>query len=1291
MNSFLLSFDANTSFSGGNPPSLEILIGGAVFSSVTMRAGIHSYDLFIEYSGAFPSSLSFRFDGSSGDSGDTITFTAVSVNNNALNPGTDLTATILAQAQSSTVTAPNDFFGHTTPTFGPPTITGTAGDDTDDATVGGTNAADTIDALAGNDWVRGRGGDDDINGGDGADYLFGEDGNDTILAGNGNDVVFGNAGDDVLFGEGDNDYLIGGAGSDFLNGGDGNDGLLGDAGDDVIFGEAGDDYLIGDAGDDILIGDDGNDVLVGGADNDSLAGGNDNDQLIGGAGSDLLSGGSGDDEIIGGLGDDTASGGAGNDRIYGGSGIDILAGGDDNDYISGGNGDDILDGDAGIDVLIGGANADTINGGDGADILHGHGLDADSISSILFSNPNVVYSTATNSFYEYVATSTTWSAANTAAQAKTLNGVNGHLAVITSDAENTYLESLLNVGESAWLAGSGNGAGASWAWNAGAEAGMEFSLGSVASNNMYNAWLAGEPNDGSGNTVYARLREGTGDWTDRPDSDTYHYLIEWEAGAMNDDNAADILNGGAGNDQIYGFGGDDMLSGGDNDDLIFGGDGVDTINGDAGNDTLDGDDGNDIIDGGFGNDSVFGGKGNDTLDGGANNDTLYGDSADINTILEAGRTSVTQTNATQWHSVNFTNTIENAVVKMFGEDVNGDPFTLRVRDITSGGFEFQLDEFDYQDGATTLEGISWIAVASGTHTLMNGTQIQAGFTSATNENSTSVSFVDTTYSNPVVFSQVSSDNELSAVVTRNSNVSTTGFTVQMQEEEANANSHLTEDIGWIAVETGGSVASGVLSGSTGNSVTHATTTINFGSAFSAAPIFIADMQTLDGGDTAIAAGAASVTTTQAQVYIDEEASSNSETSHTTEEVGYLALDEGTYDTISFINGSDTLRGGDGDDILYADGFADTTVSAPSNVNPLEQLILDTNPVAYWNLNETAGTTVDNQGTTGATVDGTTTGGPTLGSSSIYTGGGTAIDFDGNNDGILIPDDASINTGTYTEKTVELVFNADDVTTRQVLYEEGATVNGFSIYLDGGNIYVTGEHDGQWADADINASVSIGTTYHIAFVFDQPNNSFEGFLDGTSIGSVTVNNAVFPSHSGNIGIGYAPDGVQFHDGEDGSGGYNFDGRISDVAIYTTALSSAQLQAHSDIVQGTFPAAGAVDDTLYGGDGFDQLYGGDGRDLFVFEAASAFNNVDEINGFDVGENDAIDISDILSGYTAGVSDINDFVTITTVGTDSVIAVDANGTTGGASFADIAQINDFAGVSVEGLLANNSLIPV
>ena len=754
------------------------------------------------------------------------------------------------------------------------------------------------------------------------------------------------------------------------------------------------------------------------------------------------------------------------------------------------------------------------------------------------------------------------------------------------------------------------------------------------------------------------------------------------------DIGVDTIDGGDDDDVLYGGGGDDIINGGGGIDIISGDTGDDTLHGDGGDDTIFGKEDNDTIYGGDGIDNLYGGLGNDTIDGGSGNDIIYGDLGGLKLVMEANNLEVTQANSTEWHSINFSGYIQNAVVKMFAEDVTGDPFTIRVRNVTNTGFEFQLDEYDYLDGSTGLEKISWMAVSSGTHTLSNGSVIQAGYVTATNEATTSVTFGSAFSGTPVVFSQLSSENESDAAVTRNFGASSTGFNVMMHEQESNAVGHATEDIGWIAIDSGGSTASGILAGTTGDVVTHTPTSINFGGSFAGTPVFIADSQTNDGGDPGVAAGSGGATNIGADVFFDEEGSNDAEVNHTTENIGYLAIEAGAYTTAGAINGSDVIYGGDGDDMLYADLGVDKTVSDSAGLFPLAGEILDDGAVGYWRLNETAGTVFDNLGSLGAPVDGGSTGSPTLGAAALYATGGLTVDFDGVDDGILIPDSAGINTGTFTEKTVELVFNADDVTTRQVLYEEGGGTHGFAIYLDGGNVYVTGEEDGVWVDANINAAVSTGTTYHVAFVFDQPNNSFEGFLDGVSMGSVTVGSSVFPSHSGDVGIGYAPDAVQFHDGESG-GGFNYDGRISDVAIYTNALTQAQLQDHVDIIQGIVPAAGAIDDILYGGDGFDQFFAGAGRDVFVFEAASAFNDVDEINGFDVGEHDAIDISDLLTGYTAGVSDINDFVQLTQVGNDTVISVDANGTAGGSSYLDVVQINDTSSMTVDAMLLNESII--
>jgi len=102
-----------------------------------------------------------------------------------------------------------------------------------------------------------------------------------------------------------------------------------------------------------------------------------------------------------------------------------------------------------------------------------------------------------------------------------------------------------------------------------------------------------------------------------------------------------------------------------------------------------------------------------------------------------------------------------------------------------------------------------------------------------------------------------------------------------------------------------------------------------------------------------------------------------------------------------------------------------------------------------------------------------------------------------------------------------------------------------------------------------------------------------------------------------------------------------------------------------------------DTLYGQAGADSLTGGAGADRFVFEDATVFDAVDTIEDFSQAEGDVIDVSDILVGYTFGVSDINDFVRFVDSGADTVLEIDANGTVGGVSFQGAANIIGGAGL--------------
>lgn len=68
----------------------------------------------------------------------------------------------------------------------------------------------------------------------------------------------------------------------------------------------------------------------------------------------------------------------------------------------------------------------------------------------------------------------------------------------------------------------------------------------------------------------------------------------------------DTLDGGGGNDSLWGFAGDDKLIGGEGHDRLYGGEGDDTLDGGEGIDILVGGEGSDILNGGDGNDVLIG-------------------------------------------------------------------------------------------------------------------------------------------------------------------------------------------------------------------------------------------------------------------------------------------------------------------------------------------------------------------------------------------------------------------------------------------------------------------------------------------------------------------------------------------------------------------------------------------------------------------------------------------------------------------------------------------------------------
>lgn len=258
--------------------------------------------------------------------------------------------------------------------------------------------------------------------------------------------------------------------------------------------------------------------------------------------------------------------------------------------------------------------------------------------------------------------------------------------------------------------------------------------------------------------------------------------------------------------------------------------------------------------------------------------------------------------------IDFNSTITNPVIGITSTNIGGDFFSIRITATTDTYFEFLIEEWEYLDGAHgAVETINWIAVAEGTHRLDDGRVIEAGFTSATETTGSagfSTEFQSEITSPPVVVTSVMSNNDTITVDSDPLNITSSGFDVRLQQEEAQRtlNTHAAETVGWIAFETGGtSGASGLALTSGGQ--THTNLTHSFGDTFAASPIIVGDTQTVTGPDTA-RLELISKTTTDVTFSVQEERSQDSELNHIAETIGFVAIEAGEFtgQTICFTPG-----------------------------------------------------------------------------------------------------------------------------------------------------------------------------------------------------------------------------------------------------------------------------------------------------------------------------------------------------------------------------------------------------
>ncbi|MBW3604437.1 MAG: DUF1929 domain-containing protein [Actinobacteria bacterium] len=220
----------------------------------------------------------------------------------------------------------------------------------------------------------------------------------------------------------------------------------------------------------------------------------------------------------------------------------------------------------------------------------------------------------------------------------------------------------------------------------------------------------------------------------------------------------------------------------------------------------------------------------------------------------------------------------------------GDPAMVRVRNVTKTGFQLKLTEWDYDDGEHMRESLTYLAAEPGRHRLGDVT-IEAGAVTA-NDDLRSVAYAKTFASAPIVLSQVASDFDPTTVVTRLANAGTTGFKVRLQEQEAAVKAgqrHGEETVHYIALSTG----LGELDGQRlkvrrmGVITSHKWRRILFRSAYADPGLIVAE-QTSKGADPVVPRYRR-LTTTTAEVQVQEEKSHDSEVTHAKERLGWVVI------------------------------------------------------------------------------------------------------------------------------------------------------------------------------------------------------------------------------------------------------------------------------------------------------------------------------------------------------------------------------------------------------------------
>ena len=217
------------------------------------------------------------------------------------------------------------------------------------------------------------------------------------------------------------------------------------------------------------------------------------------------------------------------------------------------------------------------------------------------------------------------------------------------------------------------------------------------------------------------------------------------------------------------------------------------------------------------------------------------------------------------------------------------PSHPRVRDVTDTSFRARVEEWEYLDGDHVSERAGILIAERGRGTADGGNPFEAGRVSVDHDWER-VTFDRAFDEPPAVFAHPTTVEGTDPVVARVTSVGRDGFSVRVQEEEANNDNHTYERVDWFAIQPGRGTIGGrrYETGRLREFLDDDWRTLSFDRSY-AQPTFVAALSSTIGTNPC-SVRYDDLSSTGVDLFVEEEQSADTEVGHVREDLSYFVIE-----------------------------------------------------------------------------------------------------------------------------------------------------------------------------------------------------------------------------------------------------------------------------------------------------------------------------------------------------------------------------------------------------------------